>query len=136
MPQQPIYLTASPHLGDYSANQYDLDYTLSGSYPAAIFAIGICHHCGHKFSIAPTIDRYRLTLTPTGTIMVPIIAGYAIMSVDPKNIWPPLATVTGAAPVCVTPDCKGAGQELAIVSLGSVITGEGEWIEVSKGDEG
>lgn len=110
----PIYLSASPHLSDHAANSHDLDYTLGGKHTAAIFAIGHCSYCNTKWAIAPQP------------------AGWVMLDYAQRASWPPLATIAGARPLCITVGCEGLGKELNYLSIASVVTSEGQWLDLGR----
>lgn len=118
MRQSPIYLSASPHLSDHSANGHALDYTLGGKHTAAIFSIMFCAWCGKKYAVAPQPGMW-------------VLFPYEGHGAWESNI----GRVTGDWPVCIDPECvsnQGTAKILTVITLAAVVTKEGEWIDLGR----
>ena len=113
MRQIPTYISSSPHLGDYSANQYALDYTLGGKYNATVVAIGYCVWCGKQYAVAPV---------PQGWVILDYYSLAASI----------LGIVSAEKPACISVQCQGAGRVLDWYSVASVVTGDGQWIHLGR----
>ena len=109
-----MFNSTSPHLGDYSANQYALDYTLNGEHPASLFVVGECHKCFTRYAI----------------VADPLTSNLWMFDYETHARPPLLAEVSSEKPVCINPKCRAA--LLDITSLASMVTRDGMWLKLDK----